>query len=174
MLEEKTCELLCKKTLTKAEKDVKSEVFGLTSSKFPRFSPFRAHVRKVLARFKGFRRQDRFRNMIADEYLVNWIVDNLPAITRYRQTGAIIGVFDAFWSRLSLIRGSDDKFTNGILVGLSQGGKYYLHNHVSLELHFHSNPEKYSGYRIVGFEALPRDLRACLGQVEPRSSTPRS
>lgn len=104
MLEEKTCELLCKKTLTKAEKDVKSEVFGLTSSKFPRFSPFRAHVRKVLARFKGFRRQDRFRNMIADEYLVNWIVDNLPAITRYRQTGAINGVlmlFGPFRSRWS-------------------------------------------------------------------------
>jgi hypothetical protein len=34
--------------------------------------------------------QDRFRNMIADEYLVNWIVDNLPATTRYRQTGRII------------------------------------------------------------------------------------
>ena len=26
--------------------------------------------------------------MIADEYLVNWMVDNLPAATRYRQTGA--------------------------------------------------------------------------------------
>jgi len=106
MLEDKPCEMLCKKTLKKEEKD-------------------------------------RFRNMIADEYLVNWIVDNLPATTRYRQTG------------------SDDKFTNGILVGLPQNGKYFLHNHVTLELHFHSNPELYVGYRIVGFE------------VEPRSATPK-
>lgn len=30
-------------------------------------------------------------------------------------------------------QGSDDKFTNGILVGLSQSGKYFLHNHVTLD-----------------------------------------
>ena len=33
----------------------------------------------------------------------------------------------------SCIKGSDDKFTNGILVGLPQNGKYFLHNHVTLE-----------------------------------------
>ncbi|CAJ1351974.1 unnamed protein product [Effrenium voratum] len=88
--------------------------------------------------------KEKFRNMIADEYLVNWMVDNLPAATRYRQTG------------------SDFQYMNGFLVGLAQGGKYYLHNHVSLELHYHSNPEKYQGYRIVGFE------------VEPRSATPKN
>ena len=32
-----------------------------------------------------------------------------------------------------LVEGSDDKFTNGILVGLPQNGKYFLHNHVTLE-----------------------------------------
>jgi len=105
-MEEKTCEKLCAKTLTKQEKD-------------------------------------KFRNMIADEYLVNWMVDNLPAATKYSQTG------------------SDYSYMNGFLLGIAQKGKYYLHNHVSLDLEYHSNPEKYEGFRIVGF------------QVEPRSSTPR-
>eukprot|EP00440_Ansanella_granifera_P071815 gb/GFBE01077934.1/.p1 GENE.gb/GFBE01077934.1/~~gb/GFBE01077934.1/.p1 ORF type:complete len:612 (+),score=122.16 gb/GFBE01077934.1/:1-1836(+) len=105
LMESKPCELLCSKTLEKAEKE-------------------------------------KFRNMIEDEYLVNWIVDSLPAATRYRQTG------------------SDFMYMNGFLVGIAQKGKYYLHNHVTLDLHYHSNPEQYEGYRIVGFE------------VEPRSSTP--
>eukprot|EP00930_Biecheleria_cincta_P087280 TRINITY_DN7652_c0_g1_i1.p1 TRINITY_DN7652_c0_g1~~TRINITY_DN7652_c0_g1_i1.p1 ORF type:complete len:617 (-),score=110.00 TRINITY_DN7652_c0_g1_i1:77-1927(-) len=106
LMQAKECELLCKKTLDKKEKE-------------------------------------KVRNMIEDEYLVNWMVDNLPAATRYRQTG------------------SDYMYMNGFLVGIAQKGKYYLHNHVTLDLHYHSNPDVYKGYRIVGFE------------VEPRSSTPK-
>ena len=34
---------------------------------------------------------------------------------------------------LRLRPGSDFQYMNGFLVGLAQGGKYYLHNHVSLE-----------------------------------------
>jgi len=106
LMQAKECELLCKKTLEKKEKE-------------------------------------KVRNMIEDEYLVNWMVDNLPAATRYRQTG------------------SDYMYMNGFLVGIAQKGKYYLHNHVTLDLHYHSNPDVYNGYRIVGFE------------VEPRSATPK-
>ena len=41
--------------------------------------------------------QDKFRNMIADEYLVNWMVDNLPAATKYSQTGAGNNMSFTFW-----------------------------------------------------------------------------
>merc|ERR1712176_1040296 len=39
-----------------------------------------------------------------------------------------------------------------------QGGRYFIHNHVLLDLKFHANPEKYDGYRIVGFEVEPRSI----------------
>ncbi|CAE8630769.1 unnamed protein product [Polarella glacialis] len=92
--------------------------------------------------------KDKFRNMIEDEYLVNWMVDNLPAATRYRQTG------------------SDYMYMNGFLVGIPQNGKYYLHNHVTLDLHYHTNPEKYEGFRIVGFEVEPRSATAIDGKPD--------
>ncbi|CAK9096889.1 Transmembrane 9 superfamily member 7 (Endomembrane protein 5) (Transmembrane nine protein 7) (AtTMN7), partial [Durusdinium trenchii] len=118
MLEVKPCELLCKKTLTTAEKE-------------------------------------KFRNMIADEYLVNWMVDNLPAATKYRQAG------------------SNDRFTNGISVGVPQEGKYYLYNHATLDLLYHENNESYVGYRIVGFEVEPRSAVPLKdGSPDCQSATP--
>jgi len=88
--------------------------------------------------------KDKFRSMIEDEYTVNWMVDNLPAATRYRSAG-----MDA-----------DTSFTyaDGFFVGVEQRGRYFLHNHVLLDLQYHSNPEKYEGYRIVGFEVEPRSI----------------
>merc|ERR1712232_809400 len=38
------------------------------------------------------------------------------------------------------------------------GGKFYVHNHVTLDLMYHSNPDEYEGYRIVGFEVEPKTL----------------
>eukprot|EP00442_Polarella_glacialis_P045563 CAMPEP_0115078352 /NCGR_PEP_ID=MMETSP0227-20121206/17506_1 /TAXON_ID=89957 /ORGANISM="Polarella glacialis, Strain CCMP 1383" /LENGTH=626 /DNA_ID=CAMNT_0002465737 /DNA_START=69 /DNA_END=1949 /DNA_ORIENTATION=+ len=105
MREDQTCKLLCKKELTKGNKNM-------------------------------------FRNMIEDGYLVNWMVDNLPAATKY-------------------VRRSDgDKmmYMNGFPVGVEQNGKYYVYNHVKLNLKYHSNSEKYEGYRIVGFEVEPRSM----------------
>jgi len=87
--------------------------------------------------------KEKFRGMIDEEYLVNWIVDNLPAATKYRRhDGEVI-------------------FTDGFFVGLIQNGHYYVHNHVTLELQYHTNPDVFEGYRIVGFD------------VEPRSNAPK-
>jgi transmembrane 9 superfamily protein 2/4 len=91
--------------------------------------------------------KDKFRSMIEDEYLVNWIVDNLPAATRYRKPDG------------------DFTYMDGFLVGLLQNGHYYVHNHVTLDLQYHSNPEKYEGFRIVGFEVEPRSSAAGAGGV---------
>jgi transmembrane 9 superfamily protein 2/4 len=76
---------------------------------------------------------------------VNWIVDNLPAATKYvRQDGAEAE--------------SQYVYMNGFPVGLVVKGKYYLHNHVKIILHAHSNPSSYVGHRIVGFEVEPSSL----------------
>ena len=78
--------------------------------------------------------------MIADEYLVNWMVDNLPAATKYSQTGVGKNMSFTFWATNELllqcclfVSGSDYSYMNGFLLGIAQKGKYYLHNHVSLD-----------------------------------------
>jgi len=86
--------------------------------------------------------KDKFRSMIEDEYLVNWILDNLPAATRYRRPG---GEFT---------------YMDGFLVGLMQNGRYFVHNHVTLDIQWHQNPDNYEGYRVVGFEVEPRSSAA--------------
>jgi len=89
--------------------------------------------------------KNTFRSMIEDEYTVNWMVDNLPAATRYRAPGGA---------------GHTNTFTyaDGFLVGVEQQGRYFLHNHVLLDLQYHMNPELYEGIRIVGFEVEPRSM----------------
>jgi len=74
---------------------------------------------------------------------VNWIVDNLPAATKYVVTDGA---------------SSQYIYMNGFPVGESDGGKYFIHNHVRITLSYHENPSSYVGYRIVGFEVEPRSL----------------
>jgi len=83
-----------------------------------------------------------FQSMIDDEYLVNWLVDNLPAATRYMKKGAKTG---------------GATYMKGFPVGLHKQGQYQVHNHVSLDLKFHESKE-YNGYRIVGFEVEPYSM----------------
>jgi transmembrane 9 superfamily protein 2/4 len=49
-------------------------------------------------------------------------------------------------------------YMNGFPVGMQKDGRYYVHNHVKLELKYHSRPEVYEGFRIVGFEVEPHSL----------------
>merc|ERR1719310_1202025 len=63
--------------------------------------------------------RDLFRRRIDRDYAVNWIVDNLPAATKYvRQEG----------DKTEFI------YMNGFPVGISQNSKYYIHNHVRITL----------------------------------------
>lgn len=88
----------------------------------------------------------KFKSMIDDEYLVNWLVDNMPAATRYERRS-----HDAEHPELTRTA----TYMNGFPVGVTRGGKYYVNNHVRLHLKYHANPEMYDGYRIVGFEVEP-------------------
>merc|ERR1719424_2555056 len=88
-------------------------------------------------------KKDKFRSMIDDEYLVNWMVDNLPAATRFVRTGAGGGEFT---------------YMDGFPVGVEQQGRYFIHNHVKLDLKYHRQPDEFEGYRIVGFEVEPHSM----------------
>jgi len=99
---------------------------------------------KVLCKKRlGKMAKNLLRRRIDRDYSVNWIVDNLPASTKYvHQEG----------DRTEFV------YMNGFPVGIQQNGKYYIHNHVRITLNYHENPSSYVGYRIVGFEVEPRSL----------------
>eukprot|EP00927_Polykrikos_kofoidii_P074068 TRINITY_DN70049_c0_g1_i1.p1 TRINITY_DN70049_c0_g1~~TRINITY_DN70049_c0_g1_i1.p1 ORF type:complete len:631 (-),score=81.81 TRINITY_DN70049_c0_g1_i1:85-1977(-) len=88
-------------------------------------------------------RKARLRNRIKQEYAVNMIVDNLPGTTTY------------------FLNETESKaFNEGWQVGYAYHGHYYLHNHVAINIQYHSNKEKYDGYRIVGFSVAPLSMVA--------------
>jgi len=88
--------------------------------------------------------KQKFQTMVDDEYLVNWIVDNLPAATRYVRRGG---------------KGGGTTYMNGFPVGIVRSGRYYIHNHVRLDLKYHASPDEYAGFRIVGFEVEPYSMQ---------------
>mmetsp|Transcript_59915 Transcript_59915/g.111016 ORF Transcript_59915/g.111016 Transcript_59915/m.111016 type:complete len:612 (+) Transcript_59915:86-1921(+) len=79
------------------------------------------------------KKKQLMKNMIDDEYLVNWMVDNLPAATRYQ---------------------TKEAYMQGFPVGIEKHGHYYVHNHVTLDLKYHQHDED-DGYYVVGFEVQP-------------------
>eukprot|EP00927_Polykrikos_kofoidii_P007561 TRINITY_DN1310_c0_g2_i1.p1 TRINITY_DN1310_c0_g2~~TRINITY_DN1310_c0_g2_i1.p1 ORF type:complete len:627 (-),score=58.61 TRINITY_DN1310_c0_g2_i1:41-1897(-) len=100
----------------------------------------------------------QFRQLIRNDYRINWLIDGFPAAT--------------------LLQTETGDIEDGFPVGFAEKGKYFLNNHVVLHLLYHSNPEKYSGYRIVGFvvephsivQTLTKDQISCenLGSVKIR------
>lgn len=47
---------------------------------------------------------------------------------------------------------------NGFPVGINRHGHFHIHNHVTLDLKYHTSPSEYEGYRIVGFEVEPYSM----------------
>jgi transmembrane 9 superfamily protein 2/4 len=84
--------------------------------------------------------------MIEDEYIVNWMIDNLPAATRYLNAGKTDGSVESY------------TYADGFFVGVIQDGRYFVHNHVLLDMKYHTDPAKFEGHRIVGFEVEPHSF----------------
>eukprot|EP00439_Symbiodinium_sp_Y106_P057404 s1435_g8.t1 len=51
----------------------------------------------------------------------------------------------------------NESYMNGFPIGVQKDGKYYLYNHLKLDLKYHSS-DTYEGHRIVGFEIEPRSV----------------
>jgi len=88
--------------------------------------------------------------MITDSYMVNWMVDGLSAATRFVSRQAANKIV----------------YSDGYPLGIFEGGKCLLHNHVDILLQFHADSSRFEGYRIVGFEVTPRSLKHEGGQVD--------
>jgi len=88
--------------------------------------------------------KDLYKSMIDDGYLVNWLVDNMPAATRYQRRGAV---------------GGGITYMNGFPVGVAKNGRYYVNNHVKINLKYHAEPTEYKGFRVVGFEVEPYSMK---------------
>lgn len=84
--------------------------------------------------------RNKFKRKIDQDYRINWIVDNLPA--------AIEGIYF-----------EETDYEAGFPVGLYVSGHYYISNHVTITLMYHSDPARYQGSRIVGFEVEPSTVR---------------
>jgi len=88
----------------------------------------------------------QIRQLIDDEYVVNLLVDSLPA---------------------AMPNGAADGFVTGFPVGLQEQGRYYFYNHLSFHFFYHKVEES-SMTRRDGVEAS-EVYRVILFEVEPRS-----
>jgi len=114
---------------------------------------------KVLCR-KSYTAEEiaAFAEKVEDEYRVHWIVDNLPAATRY-MTGfspdgnAPVYAYERGFS-LGFMGGSPVVYNR-----LAQEGVPYINNHLRLVLKYHKHEDPFTpgpdGSRIVGFEVEP-------------------
>ncbi|KAG0042363.1 hypothetical protein BGZ83_000553, partial [Gryganskiella cystojenkinii] len=81
------------------------------------------------------------RDFIANDYNVEWIVDNLPGATRY-----------------NLADGQANKertYRAGFPLGKVKWDKSNIHNHVTIRILYHNLPGQSGGKTIVGFEVKP-------------------
>merc|ERR1719329_317484 len=53
-------------------------------------------------------------------------------------------------------------YVNGFPVGLKEEGKYYMYNHVRIELQYHEDKDEFEGFRVVGFEVYPASIKQKL------------
>jgi transmembrane 9 superfamily protein 2/4 len=114
---------------------------------------------KVLCR-KSYSMEEieQFADKVKDDYRVHWIIDNLPAATRY-MTGfssdgsTPIYAYERGFS-LGFIGGSPIVFNR-----LAKDGVPYINNHLRLVLKYHKHEDPSTpgpdGSRIVGFEVEP-------------------
>ncbi|XP_075211295.1 transmembrane 9 superfamily protein member 4 [Lycorma delicatula] len=79
--------------------------------------------------------QQKVMNRINHDYSVHLLVDNLPCATKI----------------------SEDQFEHGYRLGYTIDNKAFIHNHLTLTLHHHSNNNGET-FRVVGFEVQPLSI----------------
>ncbi|KAK3814878.1 MAG: transmembrane 9 superfamily member 4-like [Benniella sp.] len=84
------------------------------------------------------------RDFIANEYNVEWIVDNLPGATRYNLGD---GQATKQW-----------RYRAGFPLGKVKWSKSNIHNHVTIRILYQSQPGPNGGKLIVGFEVSPYSI----------------
>ncbi|KAJ1618009.1 hypothetical protein T492DRAFT_892772 [Pavlovales sp. CCMP2436] len=102
------------------------------------------------------RKADIFALRVAEEYRVHWILDNLPAATKFVDDsvpGDPVTVYDVGFPMG--FKGAAE-IPNTQEQGLQ--GVAYLNNHVAITVKFHKDAS-FEGARIVGFEVEPSSVK---------------
>lgn len=92
---------------------------------------------------------EQFRKYIAQDYKVNWIVDNLPAATKYITTTNPNSAEEADYT---------EHYDKGFPMGAMAKEGEAVNNHYRLIISFHQDAAAYTGSRIVGFEVEPYSI----------------
>jgi len=131
-------------------------------------SPYEIRMRipeqcKILCK-QGMTKADleAFADKIEDEYRVNWIVDNLPAVTKFfteSDTPAAEGTSPDSNYVAHYEKGFALGFVGSKEYPNSKEGMKYLNNHVRLVLFYHEDKAAFTGNRIVGFEVEPFSVK---------------
>ncbi len=107
---------------------------------------------------------------MADKYRINWLVDNLPAASKWytvpesedevdpEQPVKLVPHYD---------KGFDLGFVGSADVPNSEPDVKYIYNHVHLIIYYHDDPANYKGSRIVGFEVDPYSIKHKMEKGDP-------
>eukprot|EP00922_Rhytidocystis_sp_ex-Travisia-forbesii_P046300 GHVS01069024.1.p1 GENE.GHVS01069024.1~~GHVS01069024.1.p1 ORF type:complete len:654 (+),score=87.45 GHVS01069024.1:350-2311(+) len=96
------------------------------------------------------RERKLFAEMIEENYMVNWICENLPVCSRPKLGQGMLS--DPELKEPGFPLGEMDKMK-------SKTPKALLHNHVDILMQYHSHNEDPDKKRIVGFEVSPQSIK---------------
>uniref|UniRef100_A0A6U3B0H5 Transmembrane 9 superfamily member n=1 Tax=Lotharella globosa TaxID=91324 RepID=A0A6U3B0H5_9EUKA len=99
----------------------------------------------------------QFADKIKEEYRINWIVDNLPAATKF-YTQEITADGEMEYST-HYEKGFALGFMGGEAIPGTLPDVAYVHNHVRLNLYYHEDSNSFKGFRIVAFEVEPYSVK---------------
>jgi len=129
-----------------------------------------------------------FEEKVKQEYRVNWLLDNLPAATKYYtrapitpgdETSTLAPKSDDTQASSPSDAGFIAHYEKGFALGFtgsesipgSKPGVRYINNHLRLNVFYHQDAASFEGSRIVGFEVESYSIRHRLadgkGWVEP-------
>jgi len=109
---------------------------------------------------------EQFAEFVSQEYRVHWILDNLPAATKFVDDsvpGEPVTVYDVGFPMG--FRGSSD-------IPNTEDGVPYLNNHVAVTIKYHTDPT-FEGARIVGFEVEPSSVKHAYAGAWSDASPPK-
>jgi transmembrane 9 superfamily protein 2/4 len=90
----------------------------------------------------------RFAYMIDGEYVINWLLDSLPAATKHtsQQTDDSTIITESW--------------VDGFPLGYKLEGRYFINNHASFTIRYHDPEDGQRGYRVVGVDVEARSVSA--------------
>lgn len=91
----------------------------------------------------------RFTYMIDGEYVINWLVDSLPAATKSARPALENQSPDSAW-------------ISGFPIGYKEGDMYFVNNHARFIIKYHESPDEANRFRVVGVDVEPKSTTVSL------------